>query len=82
MCLVSEELADEATCNDLRSVFNYVVIVDSIVAEGKHKRWNRFEDMYSQWIDMCFTQLHCLRIGELLGLTRILLIDADVIAVG
>jgi hypothetical protein len=77
VCLLERKLKTEENVKDLELVFDKVVIVDPIIAEGIYRRGKRFDTLYRDWIHHSFTRLHCLRIGSLLGLEKIIILDAD-----
>lgn len=41
ICLVSPDLKTDKNINDLKLIFDYVIIIDLIYAEGKHLKWKR-----------------------------------------
>eukprot|EP00914_Ancora_sagittata_P034629 GHVO01069890.1.p1 GENE.GHVO01069890.1~~GHVO01069890.1.p1 ORF type:complete len:361 (+),score=16.60 GHVO01069890.1:72-1154(+) len=78
ICLVDSDSSFNEHIESLTKIYDYVIRVDPVVVECVHQNWRRFEKLYD-WINLCFTRLYALYVGEKLGFKKVIVVDADTI---
>eukprot|EP01071_Lankesteria_metandrocarpae_P006408 Lankesteria_metandrocarpae@DN4344_c1_g1_i1.p1 len=78
--MVTKEITPATRCA-LNFVYHYVVEIDYIAAVGLHMPYKRFGKMY-EWINWSFTKLQVIPVANALNFQKVMLLDADVVALG
>ncbi|KAH7831098.1 putative Glycosyl transferase family 8 protein [Monocercomonoides exilis] len=77
ICLVTSDVTNDARLT-LTKIFDFVIEIEKIEWPCNIDKWKRFKDSY-KWIYSCFTKLNAFQLS---CYQRILLLDADMMAVG
>ncbi|KAH7831669.1 uncharacterized protein MONOS_11841 [Monocercomonoides exilis] len=77
ICLVTSDVINDARLT-LTKIFDFVIEIEKIEWSCSIDKWKRFKDSH-KWIYSCFTKLNAFQLSSN---QRILLLDADIMAVG